>query len=190
MQHTRKLVLTDPQFLKPSIKDVALSKLDTDIRDILRSEEDDFSKAKRYASVLRRYRAFDEEPVPRVNNILNLEENVLKSTPSNLKYKAKRILTQLGKDKDVDFTEDGRLVYKQTPVNESNILDIVSDILQKKPSFAKGTKEVADSLRSTKTSEELINNPIVLKRMREEVKKEESKPKKSTRRKKVAWEEY
>lgn len=190
MQHTRKLVLTEPQFVKPTIRDSALSKLDTDIRDILYSEEDDYSKAKRYASVLRRYRAFDEEPVPRVSNIQTLEENVLKSTPANLQYKAKRVLTQLGKDKDVDFTEDGKLVYKQTPVGESNILDIISDILQKKPSFAKGGKEIAASLKSTKTPEELISNPIILKHMQEEVKKDESKPRRSKRGKKVAWEEY
>lgn len=187
MEHTKKLVLVEPRFVRPSLKDNALSKLDAEIRDILYSDKDDYAKSKEYAWVLRRYKAFENEPLPKAKNLEKLEETVLKSIPHDLQYKAKRILTQLGKDADVDFTSDGRLVYKQTPVDETNILDIVSDIVSAKPSYVKGTTEVAASLRSTKTPESLVTNPEILKQMKKEIKAE---PRRSRRTRKTKWDDY
>ncbi len=194
MQHTKKLVLMEPKFVKPTIKDNALSKLDTELSEILNSKLNDDLKMKLYSSVFRKYKAYDHEPTSYVNPLDTLEENVIKSTPQNLQYKAKRILTQLGKDSDVNFTQDGKLVYKQVPIEESNILDLVSDVMSKHPGFAKGGQEIASSLQTTKTPKELVANPIITKLMKKEKKeekKEELKPKRGRKTKKVSdWEPY
>ena len=150
MQHTKKLMLVDPQFVKPTIKDNVLSKLDLQIQDILNNkEDDDDAKAKKYMDVLYRYKSYDTDSVPVVKNIEKLEDKVLKSTPHNLQYKAKRVLTQLGKYDDVNFTPEGQFVYKQVPIEHSDILDLISEILNKKSSTIPGSKEVAASLKRT-----------------------------------------
>lgn len=56
MDHTRKYVLTDPRFVRPSMQDKVLSALDTDIANILNSEESDEVKAKRYFSTITRFK--------------------------------------------------------------------------------------------------------------------------------------
>ena len=163
MQHARKLVLVEPHFNRPTIKDNTLGKLDSEISQILNGDEDDYTKMILYGSVLRRYKTYDEERKPAVNNLEALEDKVLKSTPYNLQYKAKRILTQLGKDSDVNFTPEGKLVYKQVPVDDSNILDIISDVLKNTTTLTPGSEEIAQSLKATKTVPELIDNSDILK---------------------------
>ena len=163
MQHARKLVLVEPQFNRPTIKDNTLGKLDSEISQILNGDEDDYTKMILYGSVLRRYKTYDEERKPAVNNLEALEDKLLKSTPYNLQYKAKRILTQLGKDSDVNFTPEGKLVYKQVPVDDSNILDIISDVLKNTTTLTPGLEEIAQSLKATKTVPELIDNSDILK---------------------------
>ena len=52
MEHTKKFILVDPRFARPSMKDKALSGLDTDISSILESDEPDeikVSKVRRIA---------------------------------------------------------------------------------------------------------------------------------------------
>ena len=201
-------MLVDPQFAKPTIKDNVLSKLDMEINRILNNKEDgDDVKAKKYMDVLQRYKSYESESKPVVRNIDNLEDDVLKSTPQNSQFKAKRLLTQLRKDVDINFTPEGQLIYKQLPIDSSNIIDLISDILQNKPSTIPGTKELAESLKETKTNKDLVSNPTVAKLMQPGKSKKpltEEKPAsiakaptpskasavKRQRKSKLAWEEY
>ena len=69
MEHTKKLVLVDPRFVRPSMKEKALSELDNDISSILNGNESDEAKAKSYISALARFRNLSappkiEKPVP------------------------------------------------------------------------------------------------------------------------------
>src|SRR5437867_3200728 len=69
MEHTKKLVLVDPRFVRPSMKEKALSELDSDISSILNGSESDEAKAKSYISALARFRNLSappkiEKPVP------------------------------------------------------------------------------------------------------------------------------
>ena len=58
MDHTKKFVLVDPRFVRPSMRDKALSGLDTDISNILKSDEPDEIKVRNYMSALSRYRNY------------------------------------------------------------------------------------------------------------------------------------
>ena len=64
MEHTKKFVLVDPRFVKPSMRDKTLSGLDSDISNILNSEESDEIKARSYISALARYKNISAPPKP------------------------------------------------------------------------------------------------------------------------------
>ena len=58
MEHTKKFILVDPRFARPSMKDKALSGLDTDISSILESDEPDEIKMQKYAASLKRFKSY------------------------------------------------------------------------------------------------------------------------------------
>lgn len=64
MDHTKKFVLVDPRFVKPSMRDRALSGLDADISKILDSDEPDEVKSRNYVSALSRYKMYSAPPKP------------------------------------------------------------------------------------------------------------------------------
>src|SRR3989442_14940713 len=64
MEHTKKFVLVDPRFVRPSMRDKALSALDTDISNILNSNDSDELKAKSYMLAASRFRNLSAPPKP------------------------------------------------------------------------------------------------------------------------------
>ena len=64
MEHTKKFVLVDPRFVKPSMRDKALSGLDVDISKILDSDEPDEVKSMNYVAALTRYKRYSDTPKP------------------------------------------------------------------------------------------------------------------------------
>ena len=64
MEHTKKFVLVDPRFVRPSMHDKVLSRLDMDISSILNSDETDEVKAKSYITALARYKNLSAPPKP------------------------------------------------------------------------------------------------------------------------------
>jgi len=64
MEHTKKFVLVDPRFVRPSMRDKVLSRLDTDISSILNNDETDEVKVKSYIAALTRYKNLTAPPKP------------------------------------------------------------------------------------------------------------------------------
>src|SRR6267154_6380097 len=64
MEHTKKFVLVDPRFVRPSMRDKALSGLDTEKSNILNEDVSDEIKAKSYVSALARFRNISAPPKP------------------------------------------------------------------------------------------------------------------------------
>ena len=64
MEHTKKFVLVDPRFVRPTMREKALSELDTDISNILNDDTSDEIKAKKYVATLARYRNLSASPKP------------------------------------------------------------------------------------------------------------------------------
>src|SRR6267154_4216301 len=62
MEHTKKYVLVDPRFVRTSMRDKALSGLDTEILNILNEDVWDEIKAKSYISALARFRNISAPP--------------------------------------------------------------------------------------------------------------------------------
>ncbi len=65
MEHTKKLVLVDPRFARPTMKDKVLSGLDTDISNILNSDASDEAKVNSYMVALSRFKVISSPPPPR-----------------------------------------------------------------------------------------------------------------------------
>lgn len=62
MDHTKKFVLVDPRFVRPSMRDKLLSGLDSDISNILKSDEPDEVKVRNYMTALTRYKNYSTPP--------------------------------------------------------------------------------------------------------------------------------
>ena len=64
MKHAKKIILMDPHFARPTMRDKVLSGLDSEISSILNSQESDEIKAKNYALTLRRFVNYSNPPKP------------------------------------------------------------------------------------------------------------------------------
>ena len=162
MEHTKKFMLVDPQFHRSTIKEKTLSKLDNVIEEILQSDLTEDEKVKKYTVALNRYRAI-EEYEPRVSESLkkeDFESDVIRSVPLAQQYKAKRLLDYLKKDPEIQWSDKGELIHRQNIVQNSNVVDLVSDLLRKNTTGEnpEGWQQVADSLSKSNVPKEFILN--------------------------------
>jgi hypothetical protein len=84
MEHTKKFVLMDPRFARPSMQDKTLSGLDSDISNILSSDASDEAKAKSYAATLQRFKNIYNPPETKLQSV---NKQPRSSISTNLKYK-------------------------------------------------------------------------------------------------------
>ena len=163
-------MLVDPQFHRPSIKEKTLSRIDSAIEDILQSDIPDDEKVKRYTIALNKYRAIDQYE-PRVSESLkkeDFESDVIQSVPLAQQYKAKRLLDYLKKDPDIQWSDRGELIHRQNLVRNSNVVDLISDLLRKSTTTAPdGWQEVAQSLAKSNVAKEFVTNAKRWKHIRD-----------------------
>jgi hypothetical protein len=192
MEHARKLVLVDPMQVRPTIKDVYLSNLDKDISTILNSKTSDEEKVKLYMESLRKYRKIDKDMRPTPPSTQNMQQEVIDSIQPSLQYKAKRLLDRIKNDNIGEWNNIGELIFRQTVIPNSNIVDLVADVLKSKSTeHPTGWKEFANILKETNIPRELINNTERWKYIHQPAERESAQPKsKRTRSKRRAWLEY
>jgi len=138
MEHAKKYVLVDPAMYRPSaaaatpVIAAVSSSLDKEIQQTLDSQLPDDEKAKLYVSTLRRYKAYNQKPAPPK---LNLETELSGSLPPSQQHKAKKLLRILKENPDIDWTDKGELIYKQSVVPKSHVTDLFADALSAKRSI-------------------------------------------------------
>lgn len=175
MEYAKKYVLVDPNFTRPSLTDKTLSTLDKDIEQILNSNLSDDVKAQNYMASLRRYRQYSlppqsspstslerEEKGDITSKLDKLEPDVLTSMHPDIQHKAKRLIKQLKKQSSLDFNSDGEIVYNKHVIPNSNIIDLVDDVLSKgnRDKSPIGWREFSSGLKESNVPSELISNPI------------------------------
>ena len=159
MDHAKKYVLVDPAMYRPSATTTATalpiaahSSSDKEIQQTLDSQLPDDEKAKLYISTLRRYKAYNQKPAPPK---LNLETELSGSLPPSQQHKAKKLIRIIKENPDIDWTDKGELIYKQSVVPKSHVSDLFADALSAKRSidgpvgwetFDKGLEEVPPTL--------------------------------------------
>ena len=157
MEHAKKMMLVDPRFARPSMRDKSLSAMDTEIANTLDSDAPDDVKAKHYIMTLKRYKFHEEIPKPTVKPIEKLESTVLQSVSQKQQYKAKRAMDLLKRNSEVDFNDQGELIYRQSKVPGSNIVDLIEDLTRTTSTEAPvGWEALAQSLN--KAPCEIVSN--------------------------------
>jgi len=130
MEHAKKYVLVDPQMYRPSMPEKSLSGLDHEIQSTLNSQLPDDEKAKLYTSALKRFKAYT--PKPAAQPKLNLESEISGVLPPTQQYKAKKLLRFIKDNPDIDWSDSGELIYRQSKIPKSHISDLFGDALATK----------------------------------------------------------
>lgn len=177
MEHVKKFVLVDPAQYKHSeenklnsstnaLQSAAhnkLSNLDSEIVSIVNSEETDDVKAKRYSIALQKFRDLanrvsGQSTVNEEN--YSHETEVLDSVPPQYRHKAKRLLKLVKNSDDIQLTKEGELIYKQSKVPKSDIVELINDLLKYRGAgeAPAGWSEFAKVLSNTDITKELVPN--------------------------------
>src|ERR1700690_583201 len=184
MEHAKKMMLVDPRFTRPSMRDKSLSALDTEIANTLDSDEPDDVKAKHYIMTLKRFKFHEEIPKPVIKPLEKLEPKVLESVSQKQQYKAKRAMDLLKRNSEVDFNDRGELIYRQSRVPGSNIVDLIEDLTRTTSTESPvGWEALAASLKESKAPGEIVSKTRSWNFMRDTTPRRQSKSKRK-------WVEY
>ena len=131
MEHAKKYVLVDPQMYRPSLPEKSLSRLDLEIQNILNNDLPDDQKVIMYNATLKKYRTYDNsmkavEPKP------TIEQELTDTLPPNQQYKAKKLWRLIKDNPDIDWSDKGELIYKQSLIPNSHVSDLFGDALATK----------------------------------------------------------
>jgi len=169
MQHTKKLLLVDPNAVPSAPSHCnhpqgakTVDGLDTEIRNTLNSDLSDDVKAKLYLMTLKKFRAFEYNKTHRTDDRdrpLDLDRHLSQSFPDAQRHLAKGILDKLRDNPDVSFTPKGQLIYRQSPIVGSDLVDLVRDVLKRKNTNPPlGWAEFARALRDANVPKSFIVN--------------------------------
>src|SRR5215469_244550 len=154
MEHAKKLLLVDPSIAaRATVIDKKLSALDESISEILKGNLPEDEKAKRYAQTLQRLKYFDLIKPKKLDH----KEQLIQSLPANAQTQAKQILDMI--HPFVSWSDSGELIYKDSIVPYSNIVDLLTSVLQQtsyKDPDPEGWPQFAESLMRAKVPKALI----------------------------------
>ena len=151
MDHAKKYVLVDPQMYRPSLPEKSLSGLDLEIRTILDNDLPDDQKAIMYTAALKKFKTYDNNTkIPEPKHMIASE--LTDTLPPNLQYKVKKLWRLVKDNPDIDWSDKGELIYKQSLIPNSHVSDLFSDALASKRSLEGpiGWEEFDDVLDSSK----------------------------------------
>lgn len=130
MEHAEKYMLVSPEMYRPSMPEKSLSNLDREIQTTLNGDLPDDQKAIMYAITLKKYKTHDNNTRPKPK--INLVDELGDSLPPAQQYKAKKLLRFVKDNPDIDWTDNGELIYKQAAIPQSHISDLFGDALATK----------------------------------------------------------
>jgi len=170
MEHAKKYILVDPQMYRPSLPEKSLSGLDFEIKTILNNDLPDDEKAKMYSSALKKYKTYDNSTkIPEPKPTIDLTDTL----PPNHQYKVKKLWRLVKDNPDIDWSDKGELIYKQSLIPNSHVSDLFSDALStKRPVQGPiGWEEFDDVLDSSKVPTTLAKRRVV-KRLAKKAKRQ------------------
>ena len=118
-KHMSKIALTTPEERRQS-------EMDLEMRKVLESDEPDDIKVLKYSQVLAKMRNIRK---PLEDNIID-DKYILDSISENVRHKAKRLLDKVKESNELEWNKYGELIYKQTPIPNSDIVQLLTDILK------------------------------------------------------------
>ena len=156
MQHAKKFVLVDPKMYRQTMPEKSLCTLDEEIEKTLNSDLPDDEKVKQYVSTLRKFKVYENPKTVEPKTIS--EPDLLESLPPNQQYKAKRLLRLIKDNPDLEWSDDGELIYRQKLMRDSHVTDLFGDALavKKQKERPKAWEEFNDILESSKVPQSLV----------------------------------
>ena len=124
-----------------------------------------------------------DPPPPPTQKTDAVEEDVMISVPANLKKRAARILQRLKADPEVRWNDRGEFEYRGRLIKNSNLTDLVNDVLKKKRISVKdprGWETFAQALQRLNVPQDLIANNSRWRYMRKQDELDESLEEPST----------
>ena len=134
MSSAKKFVLVDPTaYEKQIVRNVEktsqqrqMSEMDVEIRAVLDSDEPDDIKAAKYMHALNKFRFVNRPTV----DVSLKDEDILDSISNITRHKAKRLIDNIEENTELGWNDRGELIYRQTVVPNSNIVQLLTDILK------------------------------------------------------------
>ena len=145
----QKMLLVPESTVKSSVSTEPLrsrlSRLDTEIEDILQRDLPDDEKLKRYSATLDRYLSYlSQLKQPRTTSQPESEkktetgsaseesiERILRDLPKTVQKKARGILERIRESDKFGWSDTGRFLQNQREVAGTNIVDLLRDVLVK-----------------------------------------------------------
>ena len=88
-----------------------------------------------------------------------IDNEILESVSKTMKAKAQLLLKKMKSSPDISWSEKGELKYKGETVQESNVMDLVNDVLRKRKYFNKqGWETFGEALREANVPQDLIGH--------------------------------
>jgi FLYWCH zinc finger domain len=157
MIHENKLAHVDPKMFTPFMRGKNLTGIDSEIEATLISDLPDDEKVKRYAAILKRFKAFEEPTIEKTPAIDQLDSNVIHPVLPNQTYEDKRLIQRNKREPDISWARESELINNQTKIQNSSIVDLMSDAIKNKSTdFPNGCEEFSNYLR--KALQKLIAN--------------------------------
>jgi len=166
MNKDKKYLLMDPMTYEKHMSEYAQtspilkreSDMNREMRQVLDSDDPDDIKVLKYSQILAKLRGIHK--LPEENNID--EKYILDSIAENVRHKAKRLLDKVIENTKLGWNNYGELIYRQTPIPNSNIVQLLTDIMKtrthEKPV---GWQDFAEALAGNldRVDKELVPNP-------------------------------
>lgn len=174
MENAKKMILIDPrtidQMQMKSSRVQELSTLDSEMDKILRKKITDDQKAQEYNQILQKYLTYKEQVSPPKNLLSVVEDSsptlekkdedfILKTIPQKFKSKAQLLFDRLNQIPDFSWNERGELIYKDETMQNSNITDLVNDVMRSRKHFQPvGWRKFSEILKSNNIPHDLVGN--------------------------------
>ena len=167
MEHAKKYVLVDPQMYRPTMPEKSLGALDQVIQSTLNSDLPDDEKAKLYVSTLKRFKAYDKSAKPQPPKP-NIESELAGAMPTTQQYKAKKLLRLIKDNPDIDWSDSGELIYKQSLIPKSHAADLFGDVFASKRAVDGpiGWEAFDEGLASSRVPSDFVKRRVVKGRKR------------------------
>ncbi len=144
------------------MREKTLTKLDSNIEEVLRRDLPDDEKAKIYTSSLNKYLALKDEPTnpsPPPSTKMFQESDILQSVPVNMRGKASKLMEHINRHPGIAWSDRGELIYKNEVVPDSHAIDLVNDLLRKRNTKEPiGWNVLARALKESNVPRRLIDN--------------------------------
>ena len=170
-----------------SMAERAMVRLDNAMEDILnRQDVPEDAKVKLYQQVLQRHLTYDDKREPakvqlvvkrpalpsamgelekeplatqKENEMDSIEEEIVESAPKNAKSKVQLLLKRMKQDPNLGWTERGELMVNGSVIPNTQINDLVQDVLRKRKNYQpRGWETFARALAENNVPQDLVGN--------------------------------